>query len=362
MAKTKPHHHRAIRLNLALQGGGAHGAYSWGVLDRLLEEDDIELIGISGTSAGAMNAVVVADGLNKGGRKQAQKQLAEFWQKVSGYQGVFAPPALEVDDSVFKQFSQGWNLAYGWMETLSRNFSPYELNPLNINPLRDVLAEMIDFDRLHAEGSLRLFITATNVETGQPQVFRCEDVTLDALMASACIPFLFQAVEIDGTSYWDGGYMGNPSIWPLVYHTDCDDILLVQINPLERKGTPTRSLEIIDRLNEISFNSSLVAEMRAIHFVKKLIAGGKLDDEEYKDIRMHMIAADKGMKDFTAATKLAVSWDFFRHLHDIGYRLAGEWIKKHKAAIGHEGTLDIEKVFLRKAPAKYRPPTSTRSS
>jgi NTE family protein len=345
---------KSKKLNLALQGGGAHGAYTWGVLDRLLDEKDIEFAGISGTSAGAMNAVILADGFNKGGRKKAKEQLAEFWRQVSQYSGVFSPVG-KFDAVEAQQFNFGWNFAASWLDAISRTFSPYELNPMNINPLRDILSNMIDWDKLHHDEAIHLFVTATNVQLGQPRVFVCEEITLDVLLASACIPFLFQAVEIEGEPYWDGGYMGNPSIWPLIYKTHCDDVLLVQINPLERAGTPMRSMEIIDRLNEISFNSSLVSEMRAINFVKKLIENGKLDDKEYKNIRMHMIFSPDAMHGMTASTKLTANWDFFQYLHGVGYELTDQWLKENKAAIGKKATLDIDQVFLIK---KHHPKTS----
>ena len=351
MAKAKK---STRKINLALQGGGAHGAYTWGVLDRLLDEKDIEFAGISGTSAGAMNAVILADGYSKGGRNKAKENLREFWRQVSQYSGVFSP-SQKFDAEQAKQFNYGWNFAATWMDMLSRTFSPYELNPMNYNPLRTILEDMVDWESLHRDDGIHLFVTATNVQLGQPRVFSCEEITLEVLLASACIPFLFQAVDVEGDPYWDGGYMGNPSIWPLIYKTKCDDILLVQINPLERAGTPMRAMDIIDRLNEISFNSSLIAEMRAINFVKKLIESGKLDDREYKNIRMHMIFSPDAMHGMTASTKLTANWDFFQYLHGVGYELTDQWLKQNKASIGKHGTLDIEKVFLVK---KHHPKTS----
>ena len=251
MAKAKPKTKSKAKkakpacINLALQGGGAHGAYTWGVLDRLLDDPDINFSGISGTSAGAMNAVVMVDGFAKGGRKQAKAQLEQFWRQVSQFGSVFGGPKF--DDNIAKQFSAGWSIAASWMDILSRTFSPYELNPMNYNPLRNILDDLIDWEKLHKHDDIRLFVTATNVETGQPRTFSCEEISIDVLMASACIPFLYQAVIIEDQPYWDGGYVGNPAIWPLIYKTNCDDIVLVQINPLEREGIPMRAIDIIDR-------------------------------------------------------------------------------------------------------------------
>lgn len=338
-----------IRLNLALQGGGAHGAYTWGVLDRILDDEEIVVTGVSGTSAGALNAAVMVNGLQRGGRAKAKEMLAQFWQEVSGYNNAFGP----IGDSLMGQWQQWQNMfrpdmsmALGAMEWLGRAFSPYDVNPMNINPLRDILDRILDLDVLHADDAAKLFVTATNVETGQPHVFECEDITVDVLMASACLPNLFQAVEIDGAPYWDGGYVGNPSIWPLFYHTDCLDVLLVDINPLYRPGTPKTGTDILNRINEISFNSSLIAEMRAINFVKKLIHRGHLTGERYKDMRMHMMGTSELMKELTASTKLYADWAFLKNLHNSGYEAADRWVAKHKKDIGVRSTLDIEAVFL----------------
>jgi len=337
------------QLNLALQGGGAHGAYTWGILDRLLDEEDIDIAGISGTSAGAMNAAILVDGFTKGGRAQAKAALHAFWQEVSQYSSVFSP----IRQNPLEHLQHGWNLdmsaAYGMYDMLSRMFSPYELNPLNINPLKNVLERVLDVKNLQACSIIQLFVTATEVATGQPRVFKCEDITVDALVASACIPFLFQAVEIDEQAYWDGGYVGNPSIWPLIYNTKCNDIMLVQINPVTRAGTPKRAVDIINRLNEISFNTSLISEMRAIHFVSKLIERGDLDSKRYKRLNMHMIEAPAEMHELTASSKLNADWDFFLFLHGLGAEAMDNWLKAHKKSIGHATSFDVESIFLHKS-------------
>lgn len=348
VAKRKSAAKKPKKLNLALQGGGAHGAFTWGVLDRLLEEEDIELAAISGTSAGAMNAAVLADGLVENGRQGAKDELANFWSEMSGASKLLEPWLMTPMGAVGQWFGANANPFYTFLDTLTRTFSPYELNPFNINPLRDVLARRLDFERMRACESLQLFVTATNVETGQPRVFKREEITLDVLLASGCLPFLYQAVEIDGVPYWDGGYVGNPSLWPLFYNSPSSDVLLVQINPVMRKGTPMRALDIINRQNEISFNYSLIAEMRAVNFVRGLIEQGKLDERHYRHMNMHMITPPEGTHELTADSKLNTSWEFFKFLHQLGRDETERWLKANKSMIGVDSTLDIAKTFLTK--------------
>jgi NTE family protein len=333
-------------INLALQGGGSHGAYSWGVLDRLLEEEDIVIDSASGTSAGAMNAAVMADGYRRGGRLEAKKKLAEFWLRVSELGALVNP----VHQTQIEHFAEGWNiddtLSYQWFDMLTRMFSPYQLNPFNLNPLRDVLNEIIDWSQINKGGDIHLFVTATSVRHGRPRVFRCHEITENVLLASACIPFFFQSVEIKGEAYWDGGYMGNPSIWPLIYESAVEDILLVQINPIIRDGTPKTAHDIINRLNEITFNSSLVAEMRAINFVSRLIRENHLDPNKYRDVRMHLIACPDEELGLNASSKVNTDWRFFQFLHGIGRDKAENWLRRHKADIGVKSTVDIATTFL----------------
>lgn len=336
------------KLNLALQGGGAHGAFTWGVLDRLLEEEDIDIAAISGTSAGAMNAAMMADGWVEGGRQGAKDELARFWSEMSGASKLIEPWLMTPFGSLNKLLGIDYGPLYSFVDAMTRTFSPYELNPLNINPLRDVLERNLDFERMRACEHLQIFVTATNVETGQPRVFSREEITADVLLASGCLPFLYQAVEIDGVPYWDGGYVGNPSIWPLYYNSPTSDVLLVQINPVMRKGTPKRALEIVNRQNEISFNYSLIAEMRAINFVRQLIDSGKLDDKHYRHVNMHMITPPEGLHELTADSKLNTSWEFFTMLHQLGREETERWLKANKSMIGVDSTLDIAKTFLTK--------------
>lgn len=341
---ARPLKKATLELNLALQGGGAHGAFTWGVLDRLLDEEDIAIKGISGTSAGAMNAAVLIDGYNEGGRAKAKAQLREFWYEISAASGSAFGRQMPSDATMHIP-GMDWLSALNPIDVMTRVFSPYEYNPMNYNPLRTVLERILDVEKLH--DGIDLFVTATNVETGEARVFRDGEITIDVLLASACLPFVYQAVEIDGVPYWDGGYMGNPAIWPLIYKTGCTDVLLVQINPLQRAGTPKNAMDIINRVNEISFNSSLIAEMRAIHFVQKLIDSGRLSGREYMNMRMHRVLPPADLREMNAASKMNASWDFFVLLHSIGYKQMDTWIKENKKHIGKKSTLNIEEHFLK---------------
>lgn len=336
------------RVDLALQGGGSHGAFTWGVLDRLLEDDAVEISAISGTSAGALNAAVLATGHARGGRAGAREALAAFWHDVSTSSQIFSPFSLSQTSAAGSSFNFDKLPSYQWLNSFFRAFSPYEFNPLNLNPLRDVAQRHVDEDALR-RCDIPLFITATSVRSGQAHVFTGKDLSIDALLASACLPFIFQAVTIDGEAYWDGGYTGNPAIYPLIYNTETLDILLVKINPLEHEGTPTRSVEIIDRLSEITFNASLVAEMRAIAFVSRLVREGRLDAGRYKDLRLHMIADDEGLAPFNASSKFNTDRVFLDGLFELGRQAAAQWLKKHGNDIGVRSTLDVERSFLQKS-------------
>ncbi|HRP27512.1 MAG TPA: patatin-like phospholipase family protein [Burkholderiaceae bacterium] len=330
-----------MKVDLALQGGGSHGAFTWGVLDRLLEDETLEFAGISGTSAGAINAAVMASGFARDGRGGARAALDAFWRDTSRSGSPFAP----LDSRAAGPFALDNLPGYRWINSFWQSFSPYQLNPLNLNPLKDLLRRHVDIDALRA-GPMRLFITATSVETGRARVFTHADLSLDALVASACLPHLFQAVEIDGEPYWDGGYTGNPALYPLIYDTEALDLLLVRINPLVRKGTPRRNVEIIDRLSEITFNASLIGEMRAIAFVARLMREGRLDTGRYKAMRLHMIADDADLAPLGASSKLNTTLPFLERLHGFGRHAASKWLAAHRADIGVRETLDIEGEFL----------------
>jgi NTE family protein len=332
------------RINLALQGGGAHGAFTWGVLEQLLSDERLAVEGISGTSAGAVNAVMLADGLISGGREEAQKRLADFWLAASSTGNL---PAIqrEVLQRLMSFTPLEGTPVQAWLNSVSRYFSPYDVNPLNINPLRDLLQRFVDFDRLRAAEDLQLFISATNVQTGRVRVFPRPEITADAVMASACLPALFQAVEIDGVPYWDGGYVGNPVIFPFFQSTATEDVLVIQINPLVREKTPTSSGEILNRINEITFNSSLANEYRTIEFVTRLIDEGALPRGtgrgQYRRINIHRIVLDRFGTHFDAFSKLSTDYDFFEMLHTSGKRAARRFLDNHFDDIGVKSTVDL---------------------
>ncbi|HUY68361.1 MAG TPA: patatin-like phospholipase family protein [Alphaproteobacteria bacterium] len=335
-------------VNLALQGGGSHGAFTWGVLDRLLEEESFVIEGISGTSAGALNGAALLQGWCKNGCQGARASLDAFWQDVgnlTSFEMPQAPPLASMFGSWNMELAPGAMIADAWQ----RMFSPYQTNPFNVNPLRDLLAKLLDIDAIRACGDIKLFVCATEVETGHARIFAREELTLDALMASACLPFAFQAVGIAGKPYWDGGYVGNPALFPLIYNCGSADVILVQINPLKRPGTPETPAAIIDRLNEITFNAALIGEMRAIAFVERLIEEDHLKDAKaakLKRINMHMIGDEEEMRKLGAASKLDASMDFLLHLKEVGRAAADRWIKQNAALIGQRSSIDIRKLFL----------------
>jgi NTE family protein len=335
------------RINLALQGGGSHGAFAWGVLNRILEDDHLIIDAISGTSVGSVNAAVLIDGYMKDGKPGAIKALENFWRQIATRE-AFSP----FRRTPIEKKHQGWNLdhslGYQVIENMLNLFSPYALNPLNYNPLHDLLAETLSIVDLQACSIIKLFVTATRVHNGHARVFKCEEITVDVLMASACLPQIFQAVEIDGEPYWDGGYVGNPSLWPLIYKAKTPDILLVQLNPVWRKETPKTVIEIDNRLNEISFNASLIAELRAISFVSKLLKEGRLDLEHYKDIHFHMIDKPDELLKLNASSKFNCEWEFLCYLRDLGYQTTETWLKENFHKIGKESSVSIHETFLEK--------------
>jgi NTE family protein len=333
-------------INLALQGGGAHGAFTWGVLDRLLEEERIGFEGISATSAGAMNATVVAYGIAEGGRDGGKRALAQFWRRIS-HAAALGPLQPSVLDRWFGNHALENSPAFLVFDLVTRLFSPYQFNPLNYNPLREVVEQTVDFDKLRAASCpVKLFLSATNVRTGKIKVFDNRQMGPDAVLASGCLPFLFQAVEIDGEHYWDGGYMGNPALYPLIYHCDSTDVLIVHINPLERPELPVTGTAILNRINEISFNSSLMREMRAINFVTRLIDEEHCSRESLKRMLIHAIAADDVMSGLSVASKLNADWEFLTHLRDTGRARADAWLAKNFGRLGRESTVDIRERYL----------------
>ena len=353
-------------IDLALQGGGSHGAFTWGVLDALLEDGRLALDGVSGTSAGAMNAAVLgcgyARGLALGGgdltvaRGEARRALRAFWSDIGGASGCFGAHGGQAAASASSAWPawmfnlDSWPM-YGVWNSWWQQFSPYQFNPLNVNPLRDILLRHVDPALLAVEAvagqpTLKVFVTATSVSTGAPKVFQGAALTIDALLASACLPNLFQSVVIDGEAYWDGGYAGNPALWPLVDQTQSLDLLLVQINPAVRPGVPTTATEIADRVNEITFNASLVAQLRAIEFVQRLIERHALDEQEYKNLRLHRLADEAGLAAYDASSKLNTDPRLLDALFHLGRGAAERWLAEHAGDVGRRGSTSIRQVFL----------------
>ena len=332
------------RLNLALQGGGSHGALTWGVLDALLEDGQWQFDGVSGTSAGAMNAVALAHGFAQAAQQHkdpedahlagcalARESLTRLWEGVGALGSLTWGTPLSAANPLVGMMSQ-------W-------FSPYQTNPLGINPLRKLLEREVDFSLLCSVRTgvvgPKVFVCATNVRTGRGEIFFGPRLSADAVMASACLPMLFKAVEIEGEAYWDGGYSGNPALHPLIYQTETSDILLVQINPVEHLDVPSSASEIMERMNEVTFNASLLAELRAIEFVRRLLAEGKLDARRYKSVRMHRIDGGSVLAPFGADSKLRADLAFVRKLFALGRTAGQEWLHAHRKDVGVRPSIKI---------------------
>ena len=328
-------------ISLALQGGGSHGAFTWGVLDYLMEDGRVNIEGISGTSAGAMNAVVFAQGYMDGGAQGARESLENFWRKVSNL-AMFSPLKRSPMSVLTGNWDMSGSPAYIMMDLLSRVASPYETNPFQFNPLRELVETTIDFEKVRACKDIELFIAATNVQSGKIKVFEREELTADMILASACLPTIYQAVEVDGIPYWDGGFSGNPPLFPLFQTTESKDIVIVQVNPIERNKTPKTAREIQNRINEISFNSSLLRELRSIEFVHRLLKENKLDTDHYANILVHRIEATEQINPLSASSKMNSEWSFLTHLRDIGRESARVFLDQHYDNIGKESSLDLE--------------------
>jgi NTE family protein len=347
MSVSKPSRRTARQeksVNIALQGGGAHGAFTWGVLDKLFEDDRLWIEAISGTSAGAMNAVVAAQGMYEDGADGARRRLHEFWEATS-----CAARSSPIQRSVWAHLTGSWSLetspAYLYFDLLQRVASPYDLNLLDVNPLRDLVDKIVDFDKVRDCTDMGIYVAATNVETGRVRVFERDEITIDVVMASACLPYIYKAVEIHGKPYWDGGFAGNPPLFPFFYNSPANDIVIVQINPIVRPGTPRSAHEILNRVNEITFNSALMHELRAIDFVRRLLDNGKLQQDEYRRMHIHMIEARKKMRPLDASSKLNAEWAFLRYLFDIGRHAAARWLGRHYDSLGARSTVDVRKMF-----------------
>lgn len=334
-------------INIALQGGGAFGALAWGVLDRLLEDGRIRFDAVSATSAGAMNAVLLAQGLATGDHDKARELLGKFWKMISEAGELYSPikrTPLEEMLGIPTELSA----SYLFFDTLSHVFSPSQLNPFNINPLRDVLEKNVDFEQMRSSKKLKLFISATNVKTGKIKVFENQEISADVVMASACLPTLFQEVQIGDEYYWDGGYMGNPAFFPLFYHSECKDILIVHILPIYRNALPEKQAEILNRINEVSFNSSLMREMRAIAFINRILDNDWLKDEHKHNIRrvyMHAIRVDDLLQSSSFASTLDVSWPFIEYLFNEGRQHASIWLAENFSKIGKKSSIDMNEYL-----------------
>jgi NTE family protein len=331
-----------VLVDFALQGGGAHGAFTWGVLDRLLEEQWLRIDGISGTSAGAMNAAVLVDGYAENGANGARAALENFWQRVSRA-ALLSPLRRTPLDVLLGRWTLDHSPVFVAMDLMARLFSPYDVGLGGANPLRNILAESVHFDRLkHAP--IKLFVTATNVRTGRGRVFRNGEITPDVLLASACLPTLFQAIEIDGESYWDGGYSGNPTITPLVRECGSRDTILVQINPVERPQSPRSARDILNRLNEVSFNAVLLKELRMIALLRHVAQRDNSESAKWADMRIHRISSEV-MVELGYSSKLNAEWEFLCMLRDEGRRAADAFLTAHHDDLGRRPTLDLDELL-----------------
>lgn len=335
-------------LSLGLQGGGAHGAFQWGVLDRLLEDARFDIRAITATSAGAMNGAAFITGFEAGGRDGAREALDRLWHEVnqSGGRNMFGNSAIWSG-----AFGQSWlraNPLWRSFETLALSMSPYEFNPFNLNPMRRVLEASVNFEAVRAS-PIRFYVGATSVRHGKPHIFKGTELTADMLLASACLPHVFQAVEVEGEPYWDGGYLANPPLWPLFYEDTPHDLLLVTLNPFRRDETPKTAGEIVDRLNEISFNAPLSAELRAVAFVQKLIDEGLLTRSgrhRYRRIRIHAIGADGWLDGYSLSSKFNTERSFLDRLKEKGREAAGHWLETCAEAVGERSSVDLKARFL----------------
>ncbi len=352
------------RVNLALQGGGSHGAFTWGVLDTLLEDPRIQIDGISGASAGAVNAVALAHGMATNGHKATDGVTPEAREAAraslrSIWRGIEAMGSLgSMAESISKMMLGGWSSekvgANFFGNTLNQWMSPYQSNPLDINPLRKLLEREIDFEAIAKQQVPKIFVSATQVTTGQAEIFAGKRLTLQAVMASTCLPTLFGAVEINGESYWDAGFSSNPALLPLINHCDSSDIIVVQINPLKRENAPQTPQEIMDRVNELTFNASLLSQMRTIDFINRLIADGRLQEgASYRSLFLHRIDGGEALEDLPASSKMSASTAMIEQLFSMGQAAAKRWLRRHFEALGQQGTVNIRRDYVGNLPQEF---------
>ena len=340
------------RINLALQGGGAHGAFTWGVLDRFLDEDDLEIAAITGTSAGALNGAAFKAGMAAGGRDGARAALDTLWARMGALTDMRLPAwmagNLMLTGQIARAIEYSW--PYSLADAVSRMTSPYAYGPFYSNPLEQVVDDF-DYQKVCGEGGPDLYICATNVRSGKIRVFSGQEITTDAILASACLPNLFQAVEIDDPvtgrteAFWDGGYTGNPALFPLFRAELPDDVVIVNINPLERDEVPRSPQAIQNRINEISFNSSLLRELRAIEFVQRLIDSGSVSPGVKKRVLVHLVSADELMRELSVATKLVPNPFLLNRLKAAGRLAAEAFLSECGTSIGKESSVDLQAMF-----------------
>lgn len=336
------------RINLALQGGGSHGAFTWGVLDALIADGRLEFEAVSGTSAGAMNAAIMLQGWSRGGGPGAREALRGFWREL-GTMAIASP----IQRTPLDRLQGNWNLddspAALWADLIQRTFSPWQRNPLKFDPLRELLRRHFDERAVHTCHEIKAFIAATNVANGKVRIFTREELSIDALLASACLPNVHEAVVIDGVPYWDGGFRGNPPIWPFIYDSESRDVVLVEVDPPFRKGIPKSNAEVADRLNEITFGGALMAEMRAIAFVQDLIEKGAISGDfsrRLKDMLVHSIADPGSLAPLGAVSKFNIEPAFLEHLFELGRKAATSWLTSTFDSVGLRTTIDIRDRFL----------------
>jgi NTE family protein len=333
------------RLNLALQGGGSHGAFTWGVLDRLLEEEDLQIVGVSGTSAGAVNGVALVYGLATGGPEQAKKVLRSVWSENSKM-ALCSPFQQTWYDRLNGPGNLDHNSIFALGNLLTPMLSPYQCNPINFNPMKMVLNKVIDFSVIQNNSDVKLFLSASNIRTSKVKVFPNNEITVDTVLASSCLPQVFQAVEIEGEHYWDGGYLGNPAMFPLFEETDCKDLLVIQIDSTDYRKLPKTPTDIMDRVTSMSFNSSLMREMRAIHFVNKIVDKGFDDNGNLQKINIHLIRPEETMSELNMSSKVNAAWSFLTYLRDCGRLKAEAWLQENYALVGKQSSCDMETCFF----------------
>jgi NTE family protein len=334
------------KVAIACQGGGSHGAFSWGVLDKLLEDGRFEIEGLTGTSAGGMNAIAVAQGLAKGGTELARKELSTFWERISASGKNSSLNNRGPIDKMMGNYTMYNSPGFIIFDYLSRMFSPYELNPMKLDPLKDVVAKTFDFEFIRKQKVCKAFLCATHVFTGRLKIFKTEELKTECLLATACLPTIHNAVLVDGEYYWDGGFIGNPVFFPLIYDCDTSDIILLQLNPTVRNKLPTSAREIADRLNEVTNNASVVREMRSIGLISQLQDDGTIPEGRMKRVHMHVIEDEAVFQELGWSSKLNTEWEFLTHLFEKGRAAADSWIKANYENVGKRTTAPMKEHFI----------------